>query len=171
MPLKVLLAGCSEDERARLESLVRRVLGTRAEDGAWTVSLVKVAGKWSVHLDGPHEALRGVSCIAAESELHEALLEPLRKAGLVGPGGSPGGTGAGTASAVGGAPPSDGPQEEQRDRYNCARCKKAFAVVFPAYAGEARANAPVACPHCWQLNQVPVGQWAAAGDDYRAEKE
>lgn len=164
MPLKVLLAGCSDDERARLESLVRSVIGTRAEEGAWNVSLVKVAGKWSVHLDGPHERLRGVSCIAAESELAEALLAPLREAGLAGPG-------AGPAPPGGEGPPSDGPKDEQRDRYNCAKCRKGFAVVHPAYPGEGRVNVPVACPHCWQLNQVPVGSWAAAGDDYRAEKD
>lgn len=164
MPLRVLLAGCSDDERERLESVVRRVIGARAEDGAWNVSLVKVAGKWSGHLDGPHEKLRGVSFIAAESELRDALLTPLRDVGLAGPGSA-------TVSSTGEAPPSDGPKDQQRDRYNCAKCRKVFAVVHPAFPGEGRVNVPVACPHCWQLNQVPVGQWAAAGDDYRAEKD
>jgi hypothetical protein len=30
--------------------------------------------------------------------------------------------------------------------------------------------APVACPHCWHVNNVPVGENAAATSDYRAEK-
>jgi hypothetical protein len=28
----------------------------------------------------------------------------------------------------------------------------------------------VACPHCWERNVVAIGQWAATGRDYRAEK-
>ena len=30
--------------------------------------------------------------------------------------------------------------------------------------------APLACPHCWRIGHVPIGVWAAAGRDYRAEK-
>jgi hypothetical protein len=166
MPLKVMLAGCSDDERARLESVVRSVIGSRADAGAWNVSLVQVAGRWSVHLDGPHDALRGVSFVVAEAELRDGLLAPLRKAGLAGPAG-PGDAGEGAAEGEAVAGPSD----EQRDRYTCAKCRKLFAIVYCAYPNEGRSNVPVACPHCWQLNQVPVGQWAADGEEYRAEKE
>ena len=30
---------------------------------------------------------------------------------------------------------------------------------------------PVACPHCWHMNQVMVGETAADTSDYRAEKD
>ena len=30
---------------------------------------------------------------------------------------------------------------------------------------------PVACPHCWHMNHVPVGETAADTSDYRAEKD
>jgi phage FluMu protein Com len=165
MPLKVLLAGCPEDERKRLESIVRSVIGSRAEEGDWNVSLVRIADKWSVHLDGPHEGLRGVSFIGAEAELRDGLLKHLRKAGMAGPA-ARGETGAADDGA-----PVAGPSDAQRERYTCATCKKVFAVVYSAYPNEGRSHVPVACPHCWQLNQVPVGQWAAAGEEYRAEKE
>jgi len=164
MTLKVMLAGCSAEERERLESIVRSVVGSRAAEGEWNVSLVKIAGKWSLHLDGPHEALRGVSFIAAEPELRDGLLAPLRKAGMADPA-KPGEPGAEDAAPV------VGPSDEQRERYTCATCRQVFAVVYAAYPDEPRTHVPVACPHCWQLNQVPVGEWAAAGEEFRAEKE
>jgi hypothetical protein len=37
-------------------------------------------------------------------------------------------------------------------------------------AGEAEHMTPVACPHCWHLNSVPIGEFAADTNDYRAEK-
>jgi len=165
MPLKVLLAGCPEDERARLEKIVRSVIGSRAQEGDWNVSLVRIAGKLSVHLDGPHETLRGVSFMTGEAELRDGLLAPLRGAGMAGPA-EPGEAGAATDSE-----PVAGPSDEQRARYNCATCKKVFVVTFPAYPNERTVNVPIACPHCWQLNQVPVGEWAASGEEYRAERE
>jgi hypothetical protein len=164
MALKVLLAGCPEDRRARLESIVRSVIGSRADEGDWNVSLVQIGAKWSVQLDGPHQALRGVSFVAAESELQASLLAPLRKAGMAGP------VEPGEAGDGGGPGPVVGPSDEQRERYTCATCKKVFAVVYCAYPNEGRSNVPVACPHCWQLNQVPVGNWAATGEEYRAEQ-
>ncbi len=36
-------------------------------------------------------------------------------------------------------------------------------------AGEATTKAPVACPKCWQVTQVPVASEAAQHEDYRAE--
>ena len=196
MPLKVLLAGCSKDERHRLETLVRSVIGSRAQEGAWNVSLVKVANKWSAHVDGPEAPLKGISFIAGEDELRDKILDSIRNAGG---GKATGATAAPTApvsaASAGGAaapptgvvsapppPPQDSPAVpaapakpsvpgEQRDRYACATCKRPFAVVFQSKPGEGTRNVPVACPHCWQLNQVPVGQWAAVGEEFRAEKE
>jgi phage FluMu protein Com len=164
MPLKVMLAGCSDEDKERLESLVRSVIGTRAHQGEWSVSLVRIGDKWSLHLDGPDESLRGISFIADEAGIRDGLLAPLRQAGMANKA-EPGEAGAESEEPV------VGPTDQQRDRYTCATCRKLFAVVFPAYPNESRTHVPVACPHCWQLNQVPVGEWAAAGEEYRAEKE
>ena len=43
-------------------------------------------------------------------------------------------------------------------------------MVYEAQPGEPLVLAAVACPHCWQINRAMVGDWAAAGHDFRAEK-
>jgi hypothetical protein len=43
-------------------------------------------------------------------------------------------------------------------------------VVYEARAGEPEVSVAVACPHCWHINRVAVGDWAAAGHEFRAEK-
>jgi len=52
----------------------------------------------------------------------------------------------------------------------CESCAQHFRVVYERVPGEEQRMAPVACPHCWHLNRVPVGENAAADGDYRAEK-
>ena len=59
----------------------------------------------------------------------------------------------------------------RRDRYECGQCHQKFAVAFDAIAGEGEHMTPVACPHCWHVNHVPVGETAADTNDYRAEKD
>jgi hypothetical protein len=59
----------------------------------------------------------------------------------------------------------------RHDAHECAACHKRFAVTFDAIAGEPELMSPVACPHCWHTNQVPVGESAAETSDYRAEKD
>jgi DNA-directed RNA polymerase subunit RPC12/RpoP len=157
LPLKVLIAGCAEAERQRLESLVRSVIGDRARQGTWNVSLVRIGGKHSLRLDGPHESLRAVSFIVAESELRQQLLDALSRAGLASPG----------TPAQEPLPP---PGDTRRDVYDCGSCGKGFAVLYEGHPQDPRRRVPVACPHCWQINHVEVSQWAATGEEYRAEK-
>jgi DNA-directed RNA polymerase subunit RPC12/RpoP len=57
-----------------------------------------------------------------------------------------------------------------QDRHACARCRQAILVSYEAEPDEEKAQAPVACPHCWAVNHVEIGGWAAAGADYVAEK-
>ena len=45
-----------------------------------------------------------------------------------------------------------------------------FVVIYDSTPDEGLERVPVACPHCWSLNQVLVGAEAAANTDYRAEK-
>jgi hypothetical protein len=64
--------------------------------------------------------------------------------------------------------PASGPR---RDRHECVQCHQRFAVAFEAIAREPEHMAPVACPHCWHVNHVLVGETAADTSDYRAEKD
>jgi hypothetical protein len=61
------------------------------------------------------------------------------------------------------APAADG-------THACENCGQRFRVLFESTPGEERHPAPVACPHCWHVNRVPVGDEAAVNGDYRAEK-
>ena len=72
---------------------------------------------------------------------------------------------AGARSAIS---PATGPR---RDRHECAQCHQRFGVTFDAIAGEPEHMSPVACPHCWHMNHVLVGETAADTSDYRAEKD
>lgn len=159
MALKVLLAGCSKEERERIEPLVRAVIGKRAATEAWVVSLVKVGRQFSVTLNGPDARLKAVTFASPEEGLRDSILEALRKAGFLGP--------------VPETPAHDrtpGPAGERRDRHACESCGRAFVVIYEAAADEPEQTAAVACPHCWEMNYVAVGKWAADGKDYRAEK-
>ena len=72
---------------------------------------------------------------------------------------------AGPRSAIS---PASGPR---RDRHECVQCHQRFGVMFEAVAGEPEHMTPVACPHCWHMNHVLVGETAADTSDYRAEKD
>jgi len=151
MGLKLLLAGCSKAEREHAEAAVRQALGDRAEGGAWTVSLVKVAGQWSVTVDGPSSGPRALTFVAPPGRLREALTEALDAA----------------------APPPRALQArsaENRNACQCGKCGSAFLVSYEAVPGEGEESVPVACPHCWQVNHVLVAESAAEARDYRAEK-
>ncbi len=164
MGLKILAAGCSKEDRERVEDRVKAVLGKRPAGESWMVSLVKTRGKWSVTVDGPDNRLRGFTFLASEPRLSASLMEALQGAGFLGP--SPGGPPSPT-------PPSASrpiPAGERRDRHECGQCGKPFLVCYEAQANEPLETVSVACPHCWERNVVAVGQWAATGRDYRAEK-
>jgi hypothetical protein len=153
--LKVLCAGCSNEEKERAESTVRHALGSRTSSGAWNVSLVKVGPQWSVTLDAPDSGLRAVTFTAAADRLPETIVKFVRDLG-----GGP-------------AEPPPGPAEpleRHEGRWECASCHGAFVVLYEAVPGEGQANVAVACPHCWHVNRLPIGENAAAVQDYRAEK-
>lgn len=158
MTLKILVAGTDKDARARVEGAVKRALGSRSVSEDWTVSLVRIAGQWSVTLNGPGERFRNLSFPTDEVRLSQAISEVVEGGG-VGSGGP--------------EPPSFAPiqrRSESGDRHVCADCQQAFVVVYESQPNEARVLASVACPHCWKISHVEVGAWAAAGRDYRAEK-
>ncbi len=157
--LKLLVAGVDSDTRGLVEAAVRHALGSRVVSEPWTVSLVRIGEKWSVTLDGPEPRFRNVSFTTAQERLSTAIREaigaPMAVAGV---GQAPGSA----ATMVAG--------DEARVQHACERCQQPFSVSFESRPGEARVLAAVACPHCWEINRVEIGAWAAAGKDYKAEK-
>jgi DNA-directed RNA polymerase subunit RPC12/RpoP len=167
MGLKILAAGCSKEDRERVEQRVKAVLGQRPAGESWSISLVKTHGKWSVTLDGPDNRLRGFTFLSSEPRLSASLTEALQSAGFLAP--SPGGPLSPPSPITSSAPRSPA-AGERRDRHECGDCGKPFLVCYEAQANEPQETVSVACPHCWERNVVSVGQWAATGRDYRAEK-
>ena len=156
--LKIMVAGVDKDARGAVEASVRHALGSQAERGPWSISVVSLAGRWSVTLDGPDDRLRGVSFVADGSGLADAI-----RGAIQGDRGMP--ANGGTTSPAATASPS-----EARDRHACEHCGKAVLVVYDQRPDEPKQLAAVACPHCWRIGHVEIGAWAAAGGDYRAEK-
>jgi hypothetical protein len=162
--LRILAAGIPRDERSLVEAAVRHALGPRAASEPWTVSLVKLAGKWSVTLNGPGERFRNLSFTAEETGLSAAIREILQAGRL---GATPD---VGAAAPVDATAPAGTAAAQARDEHTCPHCRQAVVVVYEAHPPEPKVPAPLACPHCWQVSRVDVGAWAAAGRDYRAEK-
>jgi hypothetical protein len=69
MPLKIMCAGCSKDERDAAEAAVKAALGTAA--GSWMVSLVKIGRQWSVTVDGPE--VKHKTLVVPDGSLPQAL--------------------------------------------------------------------------------------------------
>ncbi len=159
MGLQVLIAGCAADEKSQVDRTVRKAIGNRAEAGPWSVSLVKLGAEWSVTIDGPEPKYKGLTLTAPEISLQNALVEALTKprADIEPEANSP--------SLAAAAPSGSG----TRDQHQCTKCGKSFVVVYAAQPGERTTDAPVACPHCWQVMKVPVAASAAQHEDYRAE--
>jgi hypothetical protein len=173
------VAGVDKDERGAVEAAVQQGLGARAAEGPWSVSVVQLAGKWSVTLDGGR--LRSASAVAERAALADAirsLVEDGRPAPSEGaaptalPSPAPPPRVPTAAPPAGEPGPAAAPRVagEVRDRHECERCGRGLVVVYEACPDEPMDLAPVACPHCWAIGQVEVGAWAAAGRDYRSEK-
>jgi hypothetical protein len=171
MPLKILCAGCSKDERAIIESGVSAGLGERTGREAWTVSVVKFGSGWSVTLDGPFERTRGLSFMLAGAAGPEALAHAVRSAADPGDGSRVSPTpaadkGPTTATSMAAATLREG----GRGPHKCIVCGRQYILIYEEEPGEPLEDAPVACPHCWQLGTVQVSRSASVGQDYRAEK-
>ncbi len=166
MALKIMCAGCGKDERERAESVVRQVLGRRAQNETWTVSLVKMAGRWSITLDAPGEGVRSKTFAAPDEMLRDSIAEAV--------GGQPAARAA--VPSVGGpaarpAPPAPAASgTSDHTPHQCEKCRRSFVVHYEAQPDEGQDTAPVACPHCWHVNHVLMGENAAETRDYRAEK-
>jgi hypothetical protein len=177
VPLKILCAGCPKDEREAVEAVVRKALGTASTEGAWSVSLVRLGAQWQVTLDAPPGRVRSRNLMTKGPDLAKALADALEPAAESdGPPPTPiAGVPAlppPSAKAPGAAPatPATPAKPEGPPRVACEKCRQSFVVIYDAQPDEGLERVPVACPHCWSLNQVLVGAEAAANTDYRAEK-
>jgi hypothetical protein len=159
--LRVMVAGVDRDARGAVEDSVRRALGSQADRGPWSISVVSMAGKWSVTLDGPGDRLRGVSFVAEPSRLADAIREAV---------GVDPETPARIATPTHTLVTAHAPPAEVHDHHQCEHCGAAVVVVYEQRPGESKELAALACPHCWRIGHVEVGAWAAAGQEYRAEK-
>lgn len=160
MSVKVLIAGCLPRDKGQIESEVRKALGDRTESGPWNVSLVKLGSSWSITLDGPEDPFRNLNLSAAEDGLHETITNAL---------GSPAPKAAPPSLPELADPDIAEAVDDSGDRYNCSECGKAFKVIYTPEPQDRQAKAPVACPHCWQVNEVTVTESAAVTEEYRAE--
>ena len=158
MGLKLLLAGCSKDERQLAEDEVRRALGTRVDRGAWTVSLVRLTRQWSVTVDGPTQGVRALVLVAPEGRLAETIAEALTPRPPAPP------------QTQAKTPEGRPPDQEGRAPYRCEKCGEAFVLVYEAPPEEDQETVKAACPHCWHVNHVLVAASVAASKDFRVEK-
>jgi hypothetical protein len=196
MPLRVLAAGGSKEEKDRVEAAVRGVFASRSSE-TWFVSLVKVREQWSVTLDGP--GLRAVTLLTAESRIGDeigaalggrspggpveaasppsvpavsAASAPPRAPSPPVPSGSSRSTPAAEPSRPAARPSAfGGPRGERRDPQSCTQCGDGFMVVYTADdPDEALETVAVACPHCWHINHAMLPATIAYNNEYRAEK-
>jgi hypothetical protein len=165
MSLKILCAGCSMEERAVVEAGVRAGLGDRPRRDPWTVSLVKFGTGWSVTVDGPTVQGRRTSFMVPGSAGTQAFAEAVRSA--ADPSGAPLSAASSPANGRTSAPAAP---QHRRDSHKCGMCGGQYVLLYDADPDEPLEDAPVACPHCWQILKVQVARSVSFDRDYRADK-
>ena len=169
--VKILVAGVEKDARTAVEATVRQAFTLRDPAESWSVSLVRMGGVWSVTLSGPGELFKNVSFSVEQHRLGDSLREALQKdRQAAAPGAAP--TASPAAVSASPAPPNAPAAAPGRivDRLVCIKCQQGVVVSYDGDPNEPKQRAPVACPHCWTVNHVDVGAWAASNGDYFAAK-
>jgi hypothetical protein len=156
-----LVAGVDKDARGSVEATARQAFAGRDPSESWSVSLVRLGSSWSVTLSGPGERFKHVSFSAEQHRLAEAIREAIsREQQAPAPASGP----------VAAAPLPTSGRGRIQDRHVCEKCRQALVVSYEGEPDEPKRSSPVACPHCWAVNHVEIGVWAAAGGDYSAAK-
>lgn len=163
MALTFLCAGCSQGERDEAEATVKAALGARFQHDTWAISLVRVGATWSVTIDGP--GFRALSFVAPAQHLAESITEHLAPPGPAKPAAH-----SASATASASEAPATAGGRFVRDRQECHKCHRPFVVAYELEADEAQDAVSVACPYCWQMNQVLVGESAAYTEAFKAER-
>jgi hypothetical protein len=166
MSLTILCAGCSSDERAAVEAGVRAGLGERSHRDPWTVSLVKFGTGWSVTLDGPTLKGRRTSFMVPGPAGPQAVVDAVRSAADP----ATPAVAASTPAAAHGRSAAVLETGGRRDSHTCSLCRGQYVLVYEAAPDEPLEDAPVACPHCWQILKVQVARSVCFDRDYRADK-
>jgi hypothetical protein len=184
MALKIMCAGFGKDEKASLESDLRKSLAFRPAQEVWNVSVVKTGSRLAVSVDGPDERLRAKNFLVEPAEVKAALLDLLTRTGF-GPEGAvpktPASVHATDWPGTSSRPAASGPDEsyewepppgpgERRDSHRCPHCAQPFTVTYESGGNEPRQLVSVACPHCWKVDRVEVSESAALSREYRAQK-
>jgi hypothetical protein len=163
-----------KDARGSVETIVRQAFTVRDPAETWSVSLVRMGGVWSVNLSGPGEMFKNVSFSVEQHRLGDSLREALSKDRQAAP--APGAPASAPPPASGGLARTASPLASLAapgrivDRHVCSKCQQDVVVSYEGAPDEPKQRAPVACPHCWTVNHVDVGAWAASGGDYFAAK-
>src|SRR6266446_4676420 len=156
MGLKVMCAGCSKEERDIAENAVRQALGKRAQSGAWTISLVKITGRWSVTVDEPSSGIRALTLVAPQGRLRETIAGALERPEDAVPERAAGAGSALTPPPVRERTPPPARQRTPppararggggRSPCQCEKCRLDFVVIYETVRDEGETSAPVACP-------------------------
>ena len=168
MSMNILIAGCSKDQRDRIEAAVRAAFTGRPDEEPWNVSLVNVANQWSIDIDGPEPQFKGMSLVTPTSDLTTSLQKALADAAPEGNGAQKAPENSASPAPQGNEAPS-APAGARKDRHECEECAAAFEIIFDRLPGEPEELCPVACPACWHVNKVPIAEAAGATGDYRAQ--
>jgi hypothetical protein len=59
---------------------------------------------------------------------------------------------------------------ERRETHTCSKCSGRYAVVYESMPNEPRYTVAVACPHCWEVDHIEIGENAALSKQYRADR-
>jgi hypothetical protein len=59
---------------------------------------------------------------------------------------------------------------ERRKTSHCQKCQRRFAVIYEALPNEPQMVVSVACPHCWEVDRIEIGENAALSRAYRADQ-
>jgi len=172
MSVNIMIAGCSKDERDRIEASVRAAFTGRPDSEPWNVSLVNVANQWSIDIDGPEPQFKGLSLVAPTDDLTGSLERAIGAPPPTAPASEPSArpqNGAEPATFSGNNHANGGSGGARKDRHECEECAAPFEVIFDQLAGEPDEVCPVACPACWHVNKVPIAAAAGATGDYRAQ--
>lgn len=152
MGLRILSAGGTAEERERAEAVARAAIGSVPRDEKWQVSLVRLAASWSITLDAPGRHVSQV--LDSEDTLRDTILGFLNRR---------------SADPVGFSA-TDASLERKQERRSCRSCGQDFAITYEARPDEPRANASVACPYCWKVDQFEIPESAVIERSYTADR-